>query len=237
MLISGRKHYDHGRSGEYSVTRGDKALPRRLWHIFGGLSVPLSSLRAPQDVFLASLFSITVAAVALDVVRQRSPGVNRRFILIFAPLLREGEGSGFTASSYFLLAAFTVFLLCPASVAALAMVFAAVGDPVAGIVGERWGKLRIRASEGARAAFRLELVQGRLPAAGEKSVEGSVACLLASLVSGMALAVVTGMPLWVVVVGAASATMAELFSLSVNDNLSAPLVSAGVITVLQSLVL
>jgi len=125
-----------------------KELPRRLWHIFAGLSLPVAGLLAPQGIFLPALIAITIAALVLDIVRLRSPRVNQRFMISFRALLREREVSTLTGSTYFLIAASIVFIFCDKAIAAIALAFVAVGDPVAGMVGEGWGKLRVSPEEG-----------------------------------------------------------------------------------------
>jgi dolichol kinase len=212
-----------------------KELPRRLWHIFGGLALPVAGLLAPQDIFLPALVSITIAILILDIVRLRSPRINRRFVVIFRVLLREKEVSTLTGSTYFLIAASIVFAFCDKSIAAIALAFVAVGDPVAGMVGERWGKLRASPEEGKFSEasrfprnLRFREVKG-------KSLEGSSACFGACLVVGVILTAVTHVALWVVVVGAVCATVIEFLSLPVNDNLSMPLVAAGVMSLVHAI--
>ncbi len=136
-----------------------KELPRRLWHIFGGLSLAIAGLLVPENIFLPALISATVAFLILELARLKFPRVNRRFLALFAPLLREKEASTLTGTAYFSMAAVIVFLLCDRSIAAVALTFVAVGDPVAGMVGERWGRGRMRG----------------------KSLVGSGACLLSCL--------------------------------------------------------
>jgi len=67
---------------------------------------------------------------------------------------------------------------------------------------------------------------------GGRSLEGSAACFVACLVVGVVLAAVTHVDLWLVVVGAVFATVVEYLSLAVNDNLSIPLVTAGVMSLI-----
>jgi len=195
-------------------------LPRRLWHIFGGLCIPISGLLVAGNIFLPALISITVAALVVEIVRLRSSRVNRRFVTVFRSLLREGEVSTLTGSTYLFIASSIVFVLCDKSIAAVALAFVVVGDPVAGMVGERWG--RLRASSGKRSGYGL----------GGRSLEGSAACFVACLVVGVVLAAVTHVDLWLVVVGAVFATVVEYLSLAVNDNLSIPLVTAGVMSLI-----
>jgi len=190
-----------------------KELARRLFHICGGLSLVISGLLLPKSIFLPSLSAITIIFLIFEVIRLKFPVVNRWFLLHFQALLREREASRFTGSAYLLIASVIAFLVFDKPVAAMALCFVALGDPIAGIVGERWGKKGIRG----------------------KSLKGSGACFLACLISGTILAWVTHIPLPLVAVGALCATLIEALSLPINDNLTIPLVSGGVITAVDLL--
>lgn len=213
-----------------------KELPRRLWHIFAGLLIPVAGLLTPQDIFLPALVAITIAALILDIGRLRSQRVNRRFMIIFRVLLREREVSTLTGSTYFLVAASIVFAFCDKSIAAIALAFVAVGDPIAGVVGERWGKLGVNPEEGNFSDFTRFPRNLRFRGKKGKSLEGSSACFVACLVVGVILAAITHVALWVVVVGAICATVIESLSLTVNDNLTIPLVAAGVMSLVHAIV-
>jgi dolichol kinase len=211
-----------------------KELPRRLWHIFAGLAISIAGLWAPRDIFLPVLVAITIVVLILDIVRLWSPRINWRFMIIFRALLREKEVSTLTGSTYFLIAATIVFALYDKSIAAIALAFVAVGDPVAGMVGERWGKLRVNLEEGQISDFTKFPRDVRLRGKKDKSLEGSAACFAACLVVGVILAFVTHVALWVIVVGAICATVVESLFLLVNDNLSIPLVAAGVMSLVHA---
>lgn len=182
-------------------------LPRRLWHVFGGLSLPIAGLLAPQNIFFPGLISLTIAFLIFELIRLKFPQVNRRFLTCFQALLREEEASTFTSTTYLLIAASIVFILCDRPIAVIALTFVAVGDPVAGIVRD-------------------------LSHISHKSLKGSGACLLACLVTGSILAAITHVALWLVVIGAVCATVVEFLPLPVNDNLTIPLVSGGVMMML-----
>lgn len=190
-----------------------RELPRRLWHIFGGLSIPVAGLLVSQQIFLPALCSATIAFLVFELIRLRFPQINHRFLTCFHVLLREREAATLTASAYFLIAASIVFTLCDKSIAAMALTFVAVGDPVAGMVGEKWGRLKVKG----------------------RSLEGSCACFLACAVAGAILATITQVALWLAVVGAVCAALMEFLSFPVNDNLTSPLVSAGVMSLVRLL--
>jgi dolichol kinase len=182
-----------------------KELPRRAWHIFGGLSLAIAGLLVPEDIFLPVLISATVAFLIFELSRPKLPPVNRRFLTLFHPLLREKEASTPTGTAYLLLGAVLVFVLYEESIAVMAMTFVAVGDPIAGMVGERWGEPKTRG----------------------KSLVGSGACFLSCLLAGAILSTISHVAISLVVIGAFCATLIEFPSLRINDNLTIPLVSGG----------
>ncbi len=190
-----------------------KGLPRRLFHIFGGLSLVTSGWLLPQSIFLPGLIAVALIFLIFEVARLKFPAVNRWFLSQFQALLREGEASRFTGSAYFVVAGVIAFLVFDKPIAVMALCFTALGDPIAGMVGERWGKKKIRG----------------------KSLEGSGACFLACLFCGAILASITHIPLPLVAVGALCATFVEILSLPINDNLTIPLISGGVITAVNLL--
>jgi dolichol kinase len=188
-----------------------KELPRRSFHILGGLSLPILGLLLPQNIFLPGLITVTLAFLIFELVRLNLPSLNRRFCARFKALLREREASTLTTSSYLLAAAAIVFVLCPHNIAIMALTLLAVGDPTAGIVGERWGRTKVRG----------------------KSLTGSIACLGICIVASIILPSFTHITLWLALVGAVCATITEFLSLPPNDNFTIPLVSAGVMTVVK----
>ena len=192
-----------------------KELPRRLWHILGGLCIPVAGLLVPPNIFLPVLISITMALLVFEGIRLKFPRVNQRFLANFQVLLREKEASTLTSSTYLLVSACIVFILCDRSIAAIALTFVAVGDPIAGMVGKRWGKPRIRG----------------------KSLEGSGACLAACLISGAIMATIMHVALWLVMLGAVCATITEFLSLPPDDNLTIPLVAGGAMSLVKFAIL
>lgn len=197
-----------------------RELPRRLWHIFGGLSLPISGLLAPEEIFLPVLISITITFLIFELIRLKFPPLNRRFLTCFRTLLREGEAATLTASAYFLIAASIVFILCDKSLAAIALTFVAVGDPIAGMVRDLKGS---------------PLFHPHYLARGVGGLRGSCACFLACVVVGAILAAITHVAFWLTLVGAVCATLIEFFPLPLNDNLTIPLVSGGAMSLLKLL--
>ncbi len=66
-------------------------LKRGLFHIFGGLFIPIAALFLPRMVLLISLGAVTLIFLAFELLRFRALGINKWFFLHFRPLLREEE--------------------------------------------------------------------------------------------------------------------------------------------------
>ncbi len=184
-----------------------KELPRRVFHMCGGLIIPVVGLLARYDIFLVTLIIVTVVAIVIDLVRLKSGALNQFFIRFARPLLRPKEVIRVNGSTYLLIASTIAFLLFKKPIAATALVFLGIGDPVAGIIGTKWGRIKIM----------------------QKSLEGSSAFFLAAFIAGALLASITHIPLPFIALGALCATIVELLSLSINDNLTIPLISGGLI--------
>lgn len=187
-------------------------LKRGLFHIFGGLSVPIAALFLPRMVLLISLGAVTFIFLAFELLRFRAPGINRWFFSFFKPLLREKEASRLTGSSYILIASLIAFLAFQRDIAVLALSFLAVGDPVATIVGKWIGKRKLLG----------------------KTLEGDLACFVACVAVGFVFYYAgLNIPLLAILAGSVGATIMEAIPLPINDNLTMPLFAGLVMTVMQ----
>lgn len=170
----------------------------------GGAFFPVLALFLARPTVLVLLALGTALALVLEWVRLRYPPFQRVISRIIA--VKEKETRGPSAATYLLLGALAAFLAFPVEVAVAAMLFVAVADPAASLVGERWGRHRV----------------------GRKSVEGSLAFLGAALGVGLMLSGVgRGPGVAAVAVGATVAAIAELLPLPLDDNITVPLLSGG----------
>lgn len=188
-------------------------LPRRLFHTCSCLVFPIIALFLPRDIFLLLLVSVTALFLFFELIRFHFPTMNNWFLTHFRILLREKETAKLTGSSYLLIASVISFLVFDRSIAVLSFAFLAVGDPVGGAAGTRWGKRKIRG----------------------KSLEGSLAFFLAALIFGLLLNMVTKVDMLVLFLGVLGATLIEFLSLPPDDNLTIPLFSGGLMTLVQFL--
>ena len=182
--------------------RGSLHLERRLFHMSAGVLFPVLALIMEEDPFFALLLVTSVAVVGGDTIRLLVSPLNRVFVRSLAPLLRRDEKNQIIGASYGLLGILGAFALFDRDIAIVAVLFLALGDPVAAMVG-----IRLR----------------RGPVFG-KSLSGSMAMVMAALAVVAVLHVTGAIDFrWAFVVGAVAAAAIELLPSPFNDNLTIPL--------------
>ena len=133
-------------------------------------------------------------------------GRNQVVFRLCAPLLKAGGDRRITGASYMVIAGLIAFLLSGTAVAVSAMLFLALGDPAAALVGRRMPGPRLFG----------------------KSPVGTAAFLAVSL---LVVAVLVGsgrFPYhWALLVGGAVAALVELAPVPPDDNLTIPLAAGG----------
>lgn len=145
-----------------------RELARKSIHL-SSTAVPVAlALGIERRIALFVLGALAVIAATVEVGRATSPAVASRFDTLFQPLLRAHESSRLTGATWLIGAMFGAVLLLPRDAAIVATWAAAVGDTAAALVGMRFGR--------SRAAY------------DGKSLEGSAACLLATLAGALVLA-------------------------------------------------
>lgn len=180
---------------------------RRLFHVVTTAAVALIALGLEREVMVAITASLTGAAVALELARRRFAGLNEWFMSRTSVLLKESESSRVLGSAYMAAAGLLVFLFFDKDLAILALLYIAVGDPLAGVVGKRYGRVRI----------------------GRKSLEGTLAFAVGA--GGVGCALITAgldVPYGVALAGAGAAALVELTPVPVDDNLTVPPIAGAV---------
>lgn len=172
---------------------------RKLLHLFA-LVIPIGYYLVPRAVAVACVGVAFLVALLIDLARFRSWPIQRFWAPVVSPIVRPKENHAFTGASHILFSGWLCPLLFSVPAAALAMTCIIFGDSAAALVGRRWGKHRY--------------------GNGSRSLEGSVAFFLASIVAAL---VVPGVPLWIGLAGALLASIVEALSNVVDDNLSVPL--------------
>ncbi|KAJ4454599.1 hypothetical protein PAPYR_10650 [Paratrimastix pyriformis] len=193
-------------------------LPRFIAQIFGRQELYLFTPgRASLIIFILFALDAIFEAVRISDIYGMRAVLNRWL----GALLRPSEQAGRPAGSlFFMLGVFLTLALNPPLTAILACVFLTVGDFAAAAIGTVFGRTKI---------------------VGKKSLEGSLACLVACFMAGLGAAAFVGssfgQPLlgpWaaMVLAGAAVTAVVELFSGGLfDDNLTIPPLAALGMTV------
>ena len=143
------------------------------------------------------LIALTLAAIAIDVVRIHDHRARWFFRRFFGELIREHERFNLLGSTYLLIAALLAVEMFPQRLAAAALGFTILGDGMAALVGKGWGRTRFF----------------------KKSFEGAAGGLAACLGWAAFLAATGVLPWSVVLVGALVASLVELLPIPLDDNL------------------
>jgi dolichol kinase len=205
-----------------SATRQTVSWPRKVFHAstISAVAFVAAFSGLEKRAVLALLGSFAVVVGGLDALRLAWPSFNARVLRDFSRILRHHEEHTVSSGFWFLLAAVLTLVIAPLPVAAVALLYLALGDPVASWVGVRFGRTK-------------------LP--GGKSLEGSLAFVLTCAVVGAVFLGATSTVTWaaaplVALAGALAAGFAEWLPIErVDDNLRVPLAAAVVLTSLAPL--
>ena len=188
--------------------RLEKKVEIKVWRIiarpFALLFIPIDILWG-RRVLLLVVGAVSLAVIAIDVYRFLS---TRSFSVFF----KASEARRFSSMTYFLVAAFVSFLVFPSEIPYLTLAFASMGDLGGKLIGLRFGRTvlhRTKTLEGALAFF-------------------SSGCMTAFIISRL-----VPSPLLFVILGAAFASVVEVYFDLLDDNFSVPLVSGGLLLALR----
>lgn len=200
-------------------------LPKRKLFRMVGLLFPLVYLAsgrlisAPYDRIpvLVILVLFIGTMVFLESWRFRNPRVNRWMFEHFKGFTKEKEREKISSTTLFLIAAAITILVFPRGVAIAALLFLTVGDPIAEIIGIRYGRIRI--------------VRG-------KTLEGTIAGAIACFIVGAPLLLIPdlGIGLALLSIGAAAAALTELLPVPIDDNFTIP-IGAGLAMIAAQMLL
>lgn len=180
---------------------------RNAFHFASALSCLLLVELSSAEFLIATAWLGASMAWSLELLRRTNGHLNRLLMRLFAPFAHPQEETRVNSATWFATALALISLGRSKTASAMAIVALGVGDPIAALVGKKWG--RIRFSNG-------------------RSLEGSAAFVVAStLVGALVLTTLHGLPIAsaLMVAGAASllGATAEAMSSQVDDNLSIPL--------------
>ncbi len=187
-------------------------LLRKGTHM-GALCIPVSYhfLFPDKTSALYILIPAALLMIAIDIARLRNRGFWRNIAApVAGRMVRGHEIAGdFTGATYILVSFCLTIALYDKYIAIAAICFIIVGDTFAALIGRKLGRHRF----------------------GRKSVEGSLGCLLGTVIVAL---LVPDLSLAVGLSGAVVATVTEALSTNIDDNISVPIVSGLTMTLLTS---
>ena len=184
---------------------------RGLAHILLGLAISALTFYLPRPLVLFIIGLATFIVLLVDLLRFRIAFINRVFQAFFKSFLRDYESSRLLGASYLFVGSLFSLTVFSREVAVLAISFLAVGDALATIIGERIGKISLF----------------------KKNLEGILVCLAGCLIVGFIWRYTAiDLPVPVIITGAVGAAVAEGLPLPFDDNLTIPLLSGLVMTII-----
>ncbi|MCX5799778.1 MAG: SEC59/DGK1/VTE5 family protein [Candidatus Eisenbacteria bacterium] len=160
--------------------------------------VPLAYYIIPEEAGKVALLAAATVILTLDVLRLHEPRMKNLFHRFFGELVREHERDTLLGATSLVISGLLTAYCFEKSIVVASLLFLTVGDTTAAMIGKTYG---------------------RTPIFG-KTFEGSLACFLSCLVMAM---VVPGIPLFVGIAGALTATFFELLPIPIDDNFRIPL--------------
>jgi dolichol kinase len=167
---------------------------RKTIHV-ATLLVPLVVWFLPRPLGLLVLGGGVVLAVLIEWARSEFRWARYLFLSRTRRLLRVRERTGLAGATYMAVGYFLAYLLFPRPIAVLAMLYNALGDAAAALVGRRWGSRRTTWG---------------------KSWEGFGAGATVNLFAGL---MVPGIPPLAAAAGALGAATLEFLPIPLDDNL------------------
>ena len=194
------------------MTLKREEIKRKIIHL-GNSVIPLSYYFFIEDrmMMVWILLFISIIFVFIDFFRFRINWLEKYFHMFFNTMLRKHELDGKLTGATWVLAGSTITVfLFNRDIAVLSLLFMSIGDTVAALVGQKYGKIKI----------------------GSKSLEGFVGGLIACILVSPFFPSIT----WLnKIIGSFSASLVELCPLPFDDNLVIPVISGSVMTYIRSL--
>ncbi len=184
-------------------------MVRKTIH-FLSLAVPIGIYLVPVEVGRTAILILALFVLAVDAIRLQVARVRTVFYFVFGKILRDHERFNLLGSTYLFLSALICVHTFPKPIAVLALAFLVVGDTMAALIGRRWGRIKIL----------------------DKSLEGSLACLVSCLIIGYLYPGpdISRLLIWV---GAVAATLSELLPIPLDDNIRIPMAAGFAMMLVQ----
>jgi dolichol kinase len=166
--------------------------------------LPVAGIFLPWLAIVVLSIAVASVSLVLDLTRINLPFLNRFFLRFLSPFLKRTEDHRITGATYMLVATVVAFLVFDQTIAVVALLFLAFGDPVAALVGARTPGPRIF---------------GKSPGGTLAFVGVSLLVVLVLVSSGFI------QFHWGYIAGAVIAAGIELSPIPLDDNLTVPLLT------------
>lgn len=187
---------------------------RYLWHLLGGLLLPAIYYFTDKKISLIIFGIFFIFFLLADLLRLYNSRLNEWVFRHLGMIIKEEERDRFSGNPYYISGAFLSVLLFEKGIAIASLCFVACGDLAASLVGKRRGRIKVK----------------------KKSLEGGLGSLLACLLIGIVLLVLkSNLSFGILLIGALTASIVELFSPGRKDNLTIPLFSGLIMQIVRSI--
>jgi len=187
-----------------ALTRaGTAETARKAIHAAAGAGAAAVAWFAPPSAARAVLLAAVLIALVTELLRARVPAVRRRFDATLGSMLRPAERRALTGATTLAIGAALAVLLFPGRIAAVGILYAALGDAAAALVGRRFGRHPYRPG---------------------RTVEGTAAFFAISLLIGWA---ASGAGFLAAIAVAAAVTLVEAAPIPIDDNVLIPVAGAA----------
>jgi dolichol kinase len=123
--------------------RSDIHWARKIWHMSGVFFIFALWMILPPALSYTLLIICTALFVPADILRHRRPALNDFLVHAFRPIMRTHEINRLAGTTYLLTGVTFVAIVFPRDVASLTMLFLAFADPLASLIGIKYGKDKI----------------------------------------------------------------------------------------------
>jgi len=182
---------------------GIREIFRKVIHIFN-IIIPLFHIYILKDKIDMIIFlsAMVIFCFFIEISRIQSSFISKFFEKYLFFMMRSFEKQGsLTGSTWVFVGALITIILVPQPFSLLALFFLAFGDTLAALVGMRFPFIKI----------------------GNKTLSGSFACFIMCLSVGLILDFEISPE--IILIGAFTATIVELISIKINDNILIPVLS------------
>ncbi len=218
LCMAAFQGHNRGNSMKWSSIARRRSRPhvqRKLYHLFMGLlCFVLYGWVLSRDVALFLLGVVGGVLVLFDILRLTIPQMNRFALRFVGRIMRREELKSISGNSFYILGLVAIVYFFSKPIVLLSVLFLAVGDPAAALVGTHYGKHKILG--------------------GQKSAEGAaanwvVSTLAAALFGHFYLGLSPERTAVLALIGGAVSVVVELVPFPLDDNFTIPFFSAGVL--------